>query len=80
MNIGIPDCCPICQGKLEIRTSPNGVKDLFCVNEKCPSRFAECIASFVEKLGVMGVASAMLEEWGIRTLDDIVKFVPDPKY
>ena len=80
MNIGIPDCCPICKGKLEIRTSPNGVKDLFCVNEKCPSRFAECIASFVEKLGVMGVASAMLEEWGIRTLDDIVKFVPDPKY
>ena len=80
MNIGIPDCCPICGGKLEIRTSPNGVKDLFCVNEKCPSRFAECIASFVEKLGVMGVASAMLEEWGIRTLDDIVKFVPDPKY
>ena len=28
----------------------------------------------------MGVASAMLESWGIRTLDDIVKFVPDPKY
>ena len=80
MNIGIPDCCPICQGKLEIRTSTNGVKDLFCVNEKCPSRFSECIASFIEKLGVMGVASAMLEEWGIRTLDDIVKFVPDPKY
>ena len=80
MNIGIPDCCPICGGKLEIRTSPNGVKDLFCVNEKCPSRFAECIALFIEKLGVMGVASAMLESWGSMTLDDIVKFVPDPKY
>ena len=80
MNIGIPECCPICGGKLEILESKDGVKNLFCVNEKCPSRFAECIASFVEKLGVMGVASAMLEEWGIRTLDDIVKFVPDSKY
>ena len=80
MNIGIPECCPICGGKLEILESKDGVKNLFCVNEKCPSRFAECIASFVEKLGVMGVASAMLEEWGIRTLDDIMKFVPDPKY
>lgn len=80
MNIGIPDCCPICGGKLEILESKDGIKNLFCVNEKCPSRFSECIASFIEKLGVMGVASAMLEEWGIRTLDDIVKFVPDPKY
>ena len=80
MNIGIPECCPICGGKLEILESKDGVKNLFCVNEKCPSRFAECIASFVEKLGAMGVASAMLEEWGIRTLDDIVKFVPDSKY
>lgn len=80
MNIGIPNCCPVCGGKLEIITSKNGVKDLFCVNEKCPSRFMECIASFIEKLNVMGVASAMLEEWGIRTIDDILKFVPDANY
>ena len=80
MNIGIPECCPICGGKLEILTSKDGVKNLFCVNEACPSRFAECIASFVEKLGVMGVASAMLEEWGIRTIEDIVAFKADGNY
>ena len=80
MNIGIPECCPVCGGKLEIIESKNGVKDLFCTNEQCPSRFSECIALFIEKLGVMGVASAMLEEWGIRTLNDIVKFIPDSKY
>lgn len=80
MNFGIPECCPICNGKLEIITSKNGVKDLFCTNEQCPSRFMECIASFIEKLNVMGVASAMLEEWGIRTIDDILKFVPDSNY
>lgn len=80
MNFGIPDCCPICGGKLEVIESKDGIKNLFCVNEQCPSRFSECISSFIEKLGVMGIASALLEEWGIRTLDGIVNFKPDPKY
>lgn len=80
MNIGIPDCCPICGGKLEVIESKDGIKNLFCVNEQCPSRFSECISSFIEKLGVMGIASALLEEWGIRTLDGIVNFNPDPNY
>lgn len=80
MNFGIPECCPICGGKLEVIESKDGIKNLFCVNEQCPSRFSECISSFIEKLGVMGIASALLEEWGIRTLDGIVNFNPDPNY
>ena len=80
MNIGIPDCCPICQGKLEIRTSPNGVKDLFCVNEQCPSRFNETVATFCDRLNIMGVSNTTLENWGIKTIQDIVGFVPNPAY
>lgn len=80
MNIGIPDCCPICQGKLEIHTSPNGVKDLFCVNEKCPSRFNETISAFLERLNVMNVSNATLENWGVKTMEDVVGFKANPAY
>ena len=80
MNIGIPDCCPICQGKLEIRTSPNGVKDLFCVNDQCPSRFNEQVSAFCDRLNIMGVSNTTLENWGIKTIKDIVDFKPNPAY
>lgn len=80
MNIGIPDCCPICDGKLEIRASANGVKDLFCVNDKCPSRFNETISAFLERLNVMNVSNATLENWGVKTMEDVVRFVPNKSY
>lgn len=78
MNIGIPDCCPVCKGKLEIIESENGVKDLFCTNEQCPARFNECVTAFLERLGVMGVSNATIENWNITGVKDIVDFVPNP--
>ena len=80
MNLGIPDCCPVCGGKLEILESKDGVKNLFCVNEKCPSRFNEQVSAFCERLGIMGVSNTTLENWGIKTIQDIVGFVPNPAY
>ncbi len=80
MNLGIPDCCPVCGGKLEIITSKDGVKNLFCVNEKCPSRFNEQVSAFCERLGIMGVSNTTLENWGIKTIQDIVDFKPNPAY
>lgn len=80
MNIGIPECCPICNGKLEIRTSAKGVKDLFCVNEQCPSRFNEQVSAFCDRLNIMGVSNTTLENWGIKTIQDIVDFKPNPAY
>ena len=76
MKIGIPDCCPVCGGKLEIQTSKDGVKNLFCINEKCPSRFNEQVSAFCERLGIMGVSNTTLEKWGIKTIQDIVDFEP----
>jgi len=79
-KIGLPKVCPVCGGKLEIRTSPNGVKDLFCVNENCQSRFNETISAFLERLNVMNVSNATMEGWGIKTLEDVVRFVPNKSY
>lgn len=80
MNIGIPDCCPVCGGKLEIQTSKDGVKNLFCVNENCPSRFNETVTNFLERLGVMNVSNATLESWGIKSVADVVGFKANPGY
>ena len=80
MNLGIPSCCPVCGGKVEVLESKDGIKNLFCVNDQCPSRFNETVAGFCERLGIMGVSNTTLENWGIRTLDDVVGFVPDESY
>ena len=80
MNFGIPDCCPVCGGKLEILESKDGVKNLFCVNDKCPSRFNEQVSAFCERLGIMGVSNTTLENWGIKTIKDIVDFKPNKVY
>ena len=79
-NIGIPSCCPVCGGKLEIQTSKDGVKNLFCVNEDCPSRYNETVTNFLERLGVMNVSNATLESWGIKSVKDIVDFKANPAY
>ena len=79
-NIGIPSCCPVCGGKLEIQTSKDGVKNLFCVNDDCPSRYNETVTSFLERLGVMNVSNATLESWGIKSVKDIVDFKAHPNY
>lgn len=79
-NIGIPSCCPVCGGALEIRTSKDGVKNLFCVNDNCASRYNETLATFLERLGVMGVSNDTLTNWNLKTVKDIVDFKPNPKY
>lgn len=80
MNLGIPKCCPVCGGELRILESKDGIKNLFCVNEKCPSRFNEQVSAFCERLGIMGVSNTTLENWGIKTIQDIVDFKPNPTY
>lgn len=80
MNIGIPDCCPICGGKLEILTSKDGIRNLFCVNEKCPSRSVTEVSTFLERLGVMGVSDTTVANWNINSIKDIVEFKANPNY
>lgn len=80
MNLGIPDKCPVCGGELRIIQSKDGIKNLFCVNEQCPSRFNETVAAFCDRLNIMGVSNTTLENWGIKTIKDIVDFKPNPAY
>ena len=80
MNIGIPKCCPVCGGKLEILETSAGIKDLFCVNPSCPAKTNEMITSFLAKLGVMGVSNTTMANWGIHTMADLLGFKADPKY
>ena len=80
MNIGIPKCCPVCGGELQIITSKDGIKNLFCGNDKCPSRFNETISAFLERVNVMNVSNATLENWGVKTMEDVVRFVPNKSY
>ena len=80
MNLGMPDCCPVCGGEVKIIESKDGVKNLFCVNESCPSRFNEQVSAFCERLGIMGVSNTTLSNWGIKTIQDIVEFKPNPAY
>lgn len=80
MNLGIPDCCPVCGGELKIIQSKDGIKNLFCVNEQCPSRFNEQVSAFCDGLNIMGVSNTTLENWGIKTIKDIVDFKPNPAY
>ena len=78
MNIDIPDKCPVCGGKLDICISDNGIKNLFCLNKNCPSKFNEILATFLDRLGVMGVSNETLSNWGLKTLSDVINFKPNP--
>ena len=80
LNLGIPTACPVCGKPLEILISKDGIKNLFCVNEQCPSRFNETVAAFCDRLNIMGVSNTTLENWGIKTIKDIVDFKPNPAY
>lgn len=80
MNIGIPSCCPVCGGKLEIITSKDGIENLFCVNERCPSRSVTEVSTFLERLNVMGVSETTVSNWNINSVKDIVEFKANPKY
>ena len=50
-RIEIPDRCPSCGGKTELR-SRNGVETLFCPNPECPAKKIRKAAAFVSKEGV----------------------------
>ena len=80
LNLDIPTACPVCGKPLEILISKDGIKNLFCVNEQCPSRFNETVAAFCDRLNIMGVSNTTLENWGIKTIKDIVDFKPNPSY
>lgn len=63
----IPDVCPSCGSKLEIRND-NGREMLYCNNKKCPSIIHDKIANFASRdaINIIGISEERL-----RTLMDM---------
>jgi len=70
-NIDYPDHCPVCNAPAVIRTSDNGIKNLFCTSVMCPSRRVAEFDHFCKRLGMKGIATKTLEKMlGIGMLYD----------
>lgn len=52
-HFSIPELCPVCQQKTEIRTSENsGTQTLRCTNPACPAKHLKRFSRFVSKHGM----------------------------
>lgn len=63
----IPDCCPACHGKTEIRQM-NDTKVLYCTNPDCGAKHLKSFALFVSRdaLNIDGLSEATLEKFIAR--------------
>ncbi len=60
----IPEECPVCHGKTEVR-QVSGTKALYCTNEECGAKHLKSFALFVSRdaLNVEGLSEATLEKF-----------------
>lgn len=77
-KIKIPDLCPICNEKTEIRQI-NQVKTLYCNNDECPAKKIKSYTHFTSRdaMNIEGLSEATLEkfvlEGFIKSYSDIYK-------
>lgn len=59
----IPESCPVCGGKTEIKNE-KGVKSLFCINEECLAKHIKSFTHFVSRdaMGIDGLSEATIEK------------------
>ncbi len=59
----IPDICPVCSGKAEIK-EVNGVASLYCVNPDCEAKHVKLFSHFVSRdaFNIEGLSEATLEK------------------
>lgn len=67
--------CPSCGTSLD----KIGV-DLVCTNDFCGAAGVKEVESFLVKLDIDGVKATTLENWGIRSLDDLLGWSPDRNF
>jgi DNA ligase (NAD+) len=65
----IPECCPSCESKIEIRDIR-----IYCINENCPGKNKEIILNFIQKIGIEDLSGKRLEDLISAKL---VKTIPD---
>lgn len=63
-SLEIPDCCPACGGKTEIR-QVNEVQSLYCTNSECSAKKIKAFTLFVSRdaLNIEGLSEATLEKF-----------------
>lgn len=59
----IPDHCPVCSGKTELRQE-NGVKFLYCINDECLAKQIKSFTHFVSRdaMNIEGLSEATIEK------------------
>ena len=75
VDIMPPSDCPVCGAPL-VR---DGV-DLRCENPECGSKQLAEVASFIKKFEVKHSAKKQLDNFGIKTIDDLIAFLPNQSY
>ena len=62
-NLTIPDKCPVCGRKTEIKVSGDDVETLFCVNPECPAKHIGRFEHFVQRdaMNIVGLSTATIE-------------------
>lgn len=62
--VEIPEGCPVCGGETAIRQE-NGVKSLFCTNEKCLAKQIKAFTHFVSRdaMNIEGLSEATIEKF-----------------
>ncbi len=75
-SLTIPDICPACGGKAEIRAE-QGVETLMCINPECPAKKIKSFSNFVSRncMNIDGISEETLEKFighgFIKDFDDI---------
>lgn len=62
-NLEIPEKCPVCGGKTEIKTSDVDVETIYCVNPDCPAKLIGKFEHFVQRdaMNIVGLSTATIE-------------------
>jgi DNA ligase (NAD+) len=63
-NVEIPDECPVCGGKAEIRQN-NDVRYLYCINDECTAKQIKRFSLFVSRdaMNMEGLSEATIEKF-----------------
>ncbi|MBR1478977.1 MAG: NAD-dependent DNA ligase LigA [Lachnospiraceae bacterium] len=63
-RLSIPEVCPVCGGKTEIRVG-NDVESLYCTNDKCPAKEIKSFTLFVSRdaMNIDGLSEMTLEKF-----------------
>lgn len=63
-TLEIPDCCPVCGGKAQVR-AVNEVQSLYCINPDCDAKKIKSFTLFVSRdaMNIDGLSEATLEKF-----------------